>query len=81
MGTALAGYDVIVNAVLQDPNAPWMFIDQADLQRLRPGTLIVDVSCDRGMAFACAECDVPVVGLHRVGTVSTSRRLPPACGA
>jgi alanine dehydrogenase len=50
----LAGYDLIVNCVLQDPNRPMMFLTEADLPTLRPGTLVVDVSCDAGMGFTWA---------------------------
>ena len=50
----LAAHDIIVNCVLQDPNRPMMFLDTADLPDLAPGTLIVDVSCDEGMAFSWA---------------------------
>lgn len=31
-----------------------MFLTEADLPRLAPGTLIVDVSCDEGMGFSWA---------------------------
>jgi alanine dehydrogenase len=50
----LAAHDIIVNCVLQDPNHPMMFLDAGDLPDLAPGTLIVDVSCDEGMAFSWA---------------------------
>ncbi len=50
----LAAHDIIVNCVLQDPNRPMMFLDDDDLPKLDPGTLIVDVSCDEGMAFTWA---------------------------
>jgi alanine dehydrogenase len=50
----LAAHDIIVNCVLQDPNRPMMFLDRSDLEVLAPGTLVVDVSCDEGMAFAWA---------------------------
>ncbi|GAA3947749.1 N(5)-(carboxyethyl)ornithine synthase [Gordonia caeni] len=50
----LRGFDVIVNCVLQDPNAPLTFLDAEDLPSLAPGTLIVDVSCDAGMGFSWA---------------------------
>jgi len=50
----LASHDVIVNCVLQDPNSPLMFLVDEDLSTLRPGTLIVDVSCDEGMGFTWA---------------------------
>ncbi|WP_298254753.1 N(5)-(carboxyethyl)ornithine synthase [uncultured Arthrobacter sp.] len=50
----LAGHDLIVNCILQDPNEPVMFLVDSDLPSLAPGTLIVDVSCDEGMGFSWA---------------------------
>jgi len=50
----LSEQDLIVNCVLQDPAAPMMFLLDEDLPALRPGTLIVDVSCDEGMGFSWA---------------------------
>lgn len=50
----LAEHDIIVNCVLQDPNAPLLFLTADDLPALAPGTLIVDVSCDEGMGFSWA---------------------------
>ena len=50
----LADHDIIVNCVLQDTDAPLMFMTDDDLARLTPGTLIVDVSCDEGMGFSWA---------------------------
>ena len=50
----LAGHDIVVNCVLQDTEAPWMFVTSTDLDAFTPGTLIVDVSCDRGMGFSWA---------------------------
>ncbi|TYD00064.1 alanine dehydrogenase [Arthrobacter echini] len=50
----LAGHDLIVNCILQDPNEPVMFLVDSDLASLAPGTLIVDVSCDEGMGFSWA---------------------------
>ena len=40
--------------MLQDTDAPLMFLTDADLPRLRPGTLVVDVSCDEAMGFSWA---------------------------
>ncbi len=51
MAQALAGYEIIVNCVLQDTERPLMFIAGEEVGVLRPGTLIVDVSCDAGMGF------------------------------
>jgi alanine dehydrogenase len=51
----LAGYDIIVNCVLQDTDAPLMFLIEEDLPKLAPGTLVIDVSCDEGMGFSWAK--------------------------
>ncbi|QTE30184.1 N(5)-(carboxyethyl)ornithine synthase [Pengzhenrongella sicca] len=48
----LAEHDVIVNCVLQDPNAPLTFLSESDLPKVSAGSLIIDVSCDEGMGFA-----------------------------
>jgi alanine dehydrogenase len=50
----LAEHDIIVNCVLQNPNAPLTFMARDDLAAVAPGTLIVDVSCDEGMGFSWA---------------------------
>lgn len=50
----LAESDLVVNCTLQDPAAPLMFLTEQDLPAFRPGSLIVDVSCDRGMGFSWA---------------------------
>jgi alanine dehydrogenase len=50
----LADYDVIVNCILQDTDSPLMFITKPELELFSSGTLIVDVSCDRGMGFTWA---------------------------
>lgn len=50
----LAGFDIIVNCVRQDTDAPLTFVAAEELALFRPGTLFVDVSCDEGMGFAWA---------------------------
>jgi alanine dehydrogenase len=50
----LAEHDIVVNCILQDTDAPLMFVMNEDLGHFRPGTLFVDVSCDEGMAFEWA---------------------------
>src|SRR5690349_2939566 len=50
----LADNDIVVNCVLQDPNAPLVFVTENDLAAFTPGSLIVDVSCDTGMGFSWA---------------------------
>jgi alanine dehydrogenase len=50
----LADNDIVVNCVLQDPNNPLMFVTEAELSTFARGSLIIDVSCDEGMAFSWA---------------------------
>jgi len=50
----LAGADIVCNGILQDTNAPVMFVGPGDIGRLKPRSLIVDISCDEGMGFAFA---------------------------
>ncbi len=50
----LRAYDVVVNCVLQDTDAPLLFLDEQDLPGFRSGSVIVDVSCDEGMGFSWA---------------------------
>ncbi len=50
----LAESDIVVNCTLQDPNRPLLYLRESDLGAFRPGSLIVDVSCDEGMGFEWA---------------------------
>jgi hypothetical protein len=50
----LAQHDVVVNCVLQDTDAPLMFVTDEDVRTFSPGSLIIDVSCDEGMGFSWA---------------------------
>jgi alanine dehydrogenase len=54
IGAYLAQHDIIVNCVLQDTDDPHTFLTDDDLPDMRPGTLVVDVSCDEGMGFSWA---------------------------
>ncbi len=54
MAEFLAQQDIVVNCVLQDTDAPLMFITNEDLRLFAPGSLVVDVSCDDGMGFEFA---------------------------
>ena len=54
IGAYLAQHDVIVNCVLQDTDDPHTFLTDDDLPDMRPGALVVDVSCDEGMGFSWA---------------------------
>ncbi len=50
----LAGYDIVVNCVLQDTDEPLMFVTAAELELLSRDSLLIDVSCDEGMGFEWA---------------------------
>ncbi len=50
----LARHDIVVNCVLQDTDAPLMFVTIDEVDSFAPGSLIVDVSCDEGMGFSWA---------------------------
>ncbi len=50
----LARRDIVVNCVLQDTDAPLMFVSGEELSDFASGALIVDVSCDLGMGFTFA---------------------------
>lgn len=54
LGSALATYDIVVNCVLQDTDSPLMFVTDEEVAEFAAGSLIVDVSCDAGMAFSWA---------------------------
>jgi len=54
MAAFLAGYDIVVNCVFQDTDAPLMFVTREELELFAPTTLFVDVSCDLGMGFEWA---------------------------
>jgi alanine dehydrogenase len=64
----LARHDIVVNCVLQDTDAPLMFVSDAELAELAPGSLIVDVSCDAGMGFECAQPTTFEEPMLKVGT-------------
>ncbi|MBC8377322.1 MAG: NAD(P) transhydrogenase subunit alpha [FCB group bacterium] len=47
--------DIIVNGTLQEPNHPIDFVTEDEMSSLKPGCLIIDVSCDEGMGFFFAK--------------------------
>ena len=51
----LVDADIIVNGILQDTDHPLMLVTEDQNDRLKSGCLIVDVSCDEGMAFSFAK--------------------------
>jgi alanine dehydrogenase len=47
--------DIIINGTFQEPNHPFDFVTEEERSCLKPGALIVDVSCDQGMGFFFAK--------------------------
>ena len=54
LAEALGEADVIVNGILQDTDHPMMYLERGQHAAMKPGALIVDVSCDDGMGFTFA---------------------------
>ena len=51
----LAQNDIVVNCTLQDTTNPLVYLEAGDLDAFRPGSLVIDVSCDEGMGFSWAK--------------------------
>lgn len=63
----IADADVIVNAIRQDTDNPVMYIPDGGEDELKPGSLLIDVSCDRGMGFPFARPTTFDDAVFRVG--------------
>ncbi|MCR4410344.1 MAG: N(5)-(carboxyethyl)ornithine synthase [Candidatus Saccharicenans sp.] len=50
----LSDADIICNGILQDVKNPIIFINNEQVYNLKPGSIIVDISCDLGMGFSFA---------------------------
>ncbi|MBL7006326.1 MAG: NAD(P) transhydrogenase subunit alpha, partial [Spirochaetia bacterium] len=51
----LSESEIIVNGTLQEPDNPIIFVTKDEMSCLKPGSLIIDVSCDEGMGFYFAK--------------------------
>lgn len=51
----IAESEIIINGTFQDPDAPTDFVIESEKECLKPGCLIVDISCDEGMGFYFAK--------------------------
>ncbi len=65
----LADRDIVVNCTFQDTAAPLTYLTNRDLDDFRPGSLVVDVSCDEGMGFEWARPTSFDDPMFRVGPV------------
>ena len=61
--------DIIVNGMLQDTDHPLMLVPEHQNDRLKPGCLIVDISCDEGMGFSFAKPTNFETPIFKVGKV------------
>jgi alanine dehydrogenase len=61
--------DIIVNGIFQKPDHPIMFVSEEEGSYLKPGCLIIDVSCDEGMGFYFAKPTTFENPMFKVGTV------------
>jgi alanine dehydrogenase len=50
----ISSADIICNGILQDTNKPIMFIKDNEIGKLKPRSIIIDISCDEGMGFSFA---------------------------
>ena len=67
---ALDDVDVVVNGILQDPNRPLMFVRQDEIDKLKRGCLIIDISCDEGMGFEFAKPTTFEAPMFKIGKVN-----------
>ncbi|HZK48786.1 MAG TPA: N(5)-(carboxyethyl)ornithine synthase [Thermoleophilia bacterium] len=61
--------DIIVNGAFQETDDPILFVTQAEESCLKPGCLIIDVSCDEGMGFFFAKPTTFESPMFKVGKV------------
>ncbi|MGH1436248.1 MAG: N(5)-(carboxyethyl)ornithine synthase [Lewinella sp.] len=65
----LVDADIIVNGMLQDTDNPVMLVPEDQNDRLKPGCVIVDISCDEGMGFSFAKPTDFEVPMFKAGKV------------
>ena len=61
--------EIIVNGTLQEPDHPILFVTEDEISYLKPGCLIIDVSCDEGMGFFFAKPTTFKNPMFKVGKV------------
>ncbi|MDQ6997962.1 MAG: N(5)-(carboxyethyl)ornithine synthase [Mariprofundus sp.] len=61
--------DIIINGAYQNPDHPINFVTEEESTCLKPGCLIIDVSCDEGMGFYFAKPTTFNAPMFKVGTV------------
>ncbi|MFC2131976.1 N(5)-(carboxyethyl)ornithine synthase [Bacteroidota bacterium] len=61
--------DIIVNGIYQESDHPLIFVNEEEKSCLKPGCLIIDVSCDEGMGFYFAKPTTFKNPTFKVGTI------------
>jgi len=61
--------DIIINGAFQDTDHPTFFVTEEEKTSLKPGCLIIDVSCDEGMGFYFAKPTTFKDPMFKIGTV------------
>jgi len=61
--------EIIVNGILQEPDHPIIFVKDDEISHLKPGCLIIDVSCDEGMGFSFAKPTTFENPMFKVGEI------------
>jgi len=61
--------EIIINGTYQDTDNPINFVTEDEKDSLRPGSLIIDVSCDEGMGFYFAKPTSfkhPIININKI---------------
>ena len=61
--------DIIINGTFQEIDHPLLFVTKEESASLKPGCLIIDVSCDEGMGFFFAKPTTFKNPMIKIGTV------------
>ena len=61
--------EIIVNGTLQEPDHPIFFVTEDEISCLKPGCLIIDISCDEGMGFSFAKPTTFKNPMFKIGQV------------
>lgn len=61
--------DIIVNGTLQEPDHPMTYVTEEEKSCLKPGCLIIDISCDEGMGFYFAKPTTFKNPMFKIGMV------------
>ena len=61
--------EIIINGTFQDTDDPINYVNENEKSYLKPGTLIIDVSCDEGMGFYFAKPTTfkkPIISIDKI---------------